>query len=251
VYYFSDEAQAPASHSKPPALYHEPVLDQLLKDIKKGLAEGGVLAKSSVSDGEWLDKRIFLNTMPRMLSYNEVKPGVAVLVEGEPYVCTWNNIMQKQQRRPVNQTKLRHLIRGNSIEYSFQQSDKLQEAEIETKPAVFIYERNGEWFFHDAKDKSKRFSVSDEMMGDSGKFLKGNTEVETLWFDEKLFRVKLPVKVELKVTEAPPDVRGNTAQGGSKVVELETGVSLDVPMFVKLGDVIRINTETGEYVERV
>ena len=75
--------------------------------------------------------------------------------------------------------------------------------------------------------------------------------METLWFDEKLFRVRLPVKVDLKVTESPPDVRGGTVQGGSKIVELETGATLDVPMFVKLGDVVRINTETGEYVERV
>lgn len=185
-----------------------------------------------------------------MLSYNEIKPGVAVLVEGEPYVCTWNNIMQKQQRRPVNQTKLRHLIRGNVIEHSFQQSDKLQEAEIVTKPAVFIYERNGEWWFHETKDKSKRYTVDDEKVGESGKFLKPNTDVETLWFNDKLFRVKLPIKVELKVKEAPPNTRGNTAQGGSKVVVLETGVNMDVPMFINEGDVIRINTETGEYVER-
>ena len=158
--------------------------------------------------------------------------------------------MQKQMRRPVNQTKLKHLIKGNVIEYSFQQSDKLQEAEIETRPAVFIYERNGEWFFHDIKDKSKRFSVPGELVGESGKFLKGNTEVDTLWFEEKLFRVRLPIKVDLKVKEAPPNTRGNTAQGGSKVVTLETGVNINVPMFVKEGDVLRINTETGEYVER-
>lgn len=188
-----------------------------------------------------------------MLNYNEVKPGVAVLVEGEPYVCTWNNIMQKQQRRPVNQTKLRHLIRGNVIEYSFQQSDKLQEAEIDQKTAVFVFHdaRKNEWIFHDSKDKSKRFSVPDEQVGESGKFLKPNTEVTTEWFDGKIFHVKLPIKVELKVTEAPPDVRGNTAQGGSKVVELETGASITVPMFVKQSDIIRINTDTGEYVERV
>lgn len=186
-----------------------------------------------------------------MLAYNEVKPGVAVLVDGEPYLCTWNNIMKKQQRRPVNQTKLRHLIKGNSIEYSFQQSDKLEEAEIETRPAVFIYSRNGEWFFHKVGDKSERFSVTDERMEGSGRFLKSNTQVDTLWFDGKLFRVKLPIKMELKVTEAPPDLRGNTAQGGSKVVKLETGATLTVPMFVKQGDVIRVNTETGEYVERV
>jgi elongation factor P len=188
-----------------------------------------------------------------MLSYNDIKPGVAVLVEGEPYVCTWNNIMKKQQRRPVNQTKLRHIIKGNSIEYSFQQSDKLEEAEIETKPAVFIFhdERKNEWVFHDTKDKAKRFSVTDDQIGDSGKFLKADTQVETLAFNDRIFRVKLPIKMELKITDAPPDVRGNTAQGGSKVVELETGATLTVPMFVKLGDVIRINTDTGEYVERV
>ena len=185
-----------------------------------------------------------------MLNYNDIKPGVAVLVEGEPYVCTWNNIMQKQQRRPVNQTKLRHLIRGNVIEYSFQQSDKLQEAEIETRPAVFIYERNQEWWFHDVKDKAKRFIVEEEKVGDSGKFLKSNTQVDTLWFEEKLFRVRLPIKVDLKVTEAPPNTRGNTAQGGSKIVTLETGANINVPMFINEGDVVRINTETGEYVER-
>ena len=185
-----------------------------------------------------------------MLSYNEVKPGVAVLVDGEPYVCTWNNIMKKQQRRPVNQTKLRHLIKGNSIEYSFQQSDKLEEAEIEARPAVFIYERNGEWWFHDVKDKSKRFSVPETIVGESGKFLKSNMEIETLSFQGKLFRVKLPIKVDLKVTEAPPSVRGNTAQGGSKLVTLETGATINTPMFVNEGDIIRINTESGEYVER-
>src|SRR5262252_8188766 len=116
-----------------------------------------------------------------MIQYNEVRPGVAVIVEGEPYVCTWNNVMQKQQRRPVNQTKLRHIIRGNVIEYSFQQSDKLEEAEIESKPAVFVFhdERKNEWVFHDLKDKSKRFSLSDEIVGEAGRFLKPNTQVET------------------------------------------------------------------------
>lgn len=188
-----------------------------------------------------------------MLNYNEVKPGVAVIVEGEPYVCTWNNIMQKQQRRPVNQTKLRHLIRGNSIEYSFQQSDKLNEAEIEKKPAVFVFhdDRKGEWIFHEGADKSKRFSLTDDMMGDRGQFLKPNTAVETESFNGNIFNVKVPIKVDLKVVDAPPDVRGNTAQGGSKIVTLETGATLTVPMFIKEGDVLRINTETLEYVERV
>lgn len=187
-----------------------------------------------------------------MLNYNEVKPGVAVLVEGEPYVCTWNNIMQKQQRRPVNQTKLRHLIRGNVIEYSFQQSDKMQEAEIDARKAVFIFHdtRKDEWVFHEQSDKSKRFIVDAEKIGEAGQFLKPDTAVETLSFEGKLFRVKLPIKVDLKVKEAPPNTRGNTAQGGSKQITLETGAVINTPLFIEEGDVIRVNTETGEYVER-
>src|SRR5690242_7092031 len=88
-------------------------------------------------DAHWTTPLFWLQSGDMaLISYNEVKPGVAVVVEGQPYVCTWNNIMKKQQRRPVNQTKLRHIIKGNSIEYSFQQSDKVEEAEIETRPAV-------------------------------------------------------------------------------------------------------------------
>ena len=185
-----------------------------------------------------------------MLQYNEIKPGVAVIVEGEPYVCTWNNIMQKQQRRPVNQTKLRHLMKGNVVEHSFQQSDKLYAAEIESRPAVFIYERNGAWWFHEVGKPSNRFELSNDIIGEPGRFLKSNTEVTTQWFEGKLIRVQLPIKIDLKVKEAPPNTRGNTAQGGSKIVTLETGADIDAPMFINAGDTVRINTETGEYVER-
>ncbi len=185
-----------------------------------------------------------------MLQYNEIKPGVAVIVEGEPYVCTWNNIMQKQQRRPVNQTKLRHLIKGNVVEHSFQQSDKLYAAEIETKPAMFIYERNGEWWFHPAGKPGERFQVNDESIGEPGRFLKPNTEVSTKYFEGKLIQVAVPIKMELKVKEAPPNTRGNTAQGGNKVVTLETGADINVPMFINAGDKVIVNTESGEYVER-
>ena len=91
-----------------------------------------------------------------MLNYNEVKPGVIVTLEGEPYVCTWNNIMQKQQRRPVNQTKLRHLIKGNVIEYSFQQSDKLEEADIGSRELKYLYTNRGESWFTDPQNPKER-----------------------------------------------------------------------------------------------
>ena len=186
-----------------------------------------------------------------MLNYNEVKPGVVIVVDGEPYVCTWNNIMQKQQRRPVNQTKLRHLIKGNVIEYSFQQSDKPEEADIGSRELKYLYTSRGESWFCDPKNPADRMKFGENMVGHALLYLRQNDMVKGVAFGGKIVSIQVPVKVDLKVIEAPPDVRGNTAQGGSKIVTLETGTNITVPMFVKAGDVIRINTETGEYVERV
>lgn len=186
-----------------------------------------------------------------MLAYNEVLPKRLIIVDGEPYevVSAW--VFRKQQRKPVNQVKMRNLKTGSMAEQTFHVSDKVEEAEVETRGAKFIYEKNGEWWFHEATDRSKRFMLDDAHMDDSRKYLKGDTEVEVRWFDGEPIQVKIPVKVDLKVKEAPPNTRGNTAQGGNKVVILETGASLNVPMFVETGDVVRINTESGEYVERV
>lgn len=186
-----------------------------------------------------------------MLSYNEVLPKKLILLDGEPYEVLSAWVFRKQQRKPVNQTKLKNVKTGSTTEYTFHVSDKVEEAEIESKTAKFIYSRNGEWFFHDKDNPSKRFSLAEELVGDTGKFLTANTEVAVRLFDDKPYKITLPIKMELKVTDAPPNTRGNTAQGGNKVVTLETGATANVPMFINTGDVVRINTDTGEYVERV
>ena len=186
-----------------------------------------------------------------MLSYNEVLPKTLILLDGEPYEVLTSWVFRKQQRKPVNQTKLKNLKTGSTTEYTFHVSDKVEEAEIESKKAKFIYNRKGEWFFHDIDNSSNRFSLTEEMVGDAGKFLTANTEVEVRLFDDKPYKITMPIKMDLKVTEAPPNTRGNTAQGGNKVVTLETGTTVNVPMFINTGDTIRLNTETGEYVERV
>lgn len=186
-----------------------------------------------------------------MLAYNEVLPKRLIIVDGEPYEVLSAWVFRKQQRKPVNQVKLRNLKTGGVAEHTFHVSDKAEEAEVETKPAKYIYNRNGEWFFHEIGNPSNRFTIPEEMVGDVRKYLTANTEIEVRWFEDEPIQVKIPVKMDLKVTEAPPNTRGNTAQGGSKVVTLETGAPMDVPMFIETGDVIRVNTETGEYVERV
>ena len=186
-----------------------------------------------------------------MLDYNDITPKKLIIVDGEPYEVLSSWVFRKQQRKPVNQVKMRNLKTGSMAEQTFHVSDKVEEAEVETRPAIFIYERGGEWWFNEASDKSKRFPLEEERVGDASKFLKGNTQVDVRWFEGEPIQVKIPIKMELKVTEAPPNTRGNTAQGGDKVVKLETGAAITVPMFVEEGDVIRVNTETGEYVERV
>lgn len=186
-----------------------------------------------------------------MLEYNEITERKYIVLDGAPYEVIDSHVFRKQQRKPVNATKLKNLITGKVMERSFHVSEKAEEADISYRDIKYLYNNRGEWWFCEVNDPSKRFQLSTEMLGSASQFLKTNSLVEAMIFDEQIIGVKLPIKVDLKVTEAHPAVRGDTAKGGSKQVVLETGATISVPMFVKEGDVIRINTETGEYTDRV
>ncbi len=186
-----------------------------------------------------------------MLEYNEILKGRVILLGDEPYEVLDAHVFRKQQRKPVNQTKLRHLITGKVTEQAFHVSEKVPEADLSTQSVKYMYTNKGERWFCAENNPADRFMLSEETIGTGAHFMKPNMIVEALVFDEKIIGVKVPIKMELKVTEAPPAVRGNTAQGGSKVVTLETGATINAPLFINEGDVIRINTETGDYVERV
>jgi len=194
-----------------------------------------------------------------MLEYNEVLKGKVILLDGEPYEVLDAHVFRKQQRKPVNQTKLRHLVTGKVTEQAFHVSEKAEEADLSTKAVKYLYTNKGERWFCDEKNPADRFMLSAETIGTGGNFMKPNMIVEALVFDDpaspaeagKIIGIKIPIKMELKVTDAPPAVRGNTSQGGSKLITLETGTTLNAPLFINEGDIVRINTTTGEYVERV
>ena len=193
-----------------------------------------------------------------MLEYNEILKGKVILVGDEPYEVLDAHVFRKQQRKPVNQTKLRHLITGKVTEQAFHVSEKVPEADLSTKSVKYLYAkqglpagRQGEQWFCDEKNPADRFMLSAETIGTGGNFMKPNMLVEALVFDEQIIGIKIPIKMELRVTDAPPAVRGNTSQGGSKLITLETGTTLNAPLFINEGDIVRINTTTGEYVERV
>ncbi len=186
-----------------------------------------------------------------MLEYNEILPKRVILLGGEPYEVLDAHVFRKQQRKPVNQTKLRHLITGKVTEQAFHVSEKVPEADLSTKQVKFLYSNKGELWFCAETNPADRFKLDEETIGTGVLFMKANMTLEALVFDEKIIGVKIPIKMELKVTEAPPAVRGNTAQGGSKEITLETGAKVQAPLFINEGDIVRINTETGDYVERV
>lgn len=190
-----------------------------------------------------------------MLEYNEIKPKKFIVYENEPYEVIESHVARTQQRKPQNQVKMRNMLNGRVIPTTFHASDKVEEAEVYTKKIKYLFSNKGEFWFCEEKDASKRFTLPETLIGNQGKFLKPNTLVDALIFtyddEDKTIGIKMPVKIELEIKDAPPGIKGNTAQGGTKLATLETGATINVPLFINIGDVVRINTETGEYTERV
>ncbi|MFA5098966.1 MAG: elongation factor P [Candidatus Paceibacterota bacterium] len=186
-----------------------------------------------------------------MFSYNELKPGMFIVLNGQPFAVQESEFLRMQQRKPVMKTKLKNLISGSVVERSFQPSDQLEEAEMEKVQVKFLYVNRGEVWFCDANNPKNRFQIGADIIAGKELFLKPNSEVAALKFNDKILSIEVPVKMEFKVVEAPPGIKGDTAQGGSKAVIIETGAKINTPLFINEGDIIRINTETGSYVERV
>jgi len=186
-----------------------------------------------------------------MFNYNELKPGTVFILDGEPYEVLEFSFLRMQQRKPVAQTKIRNIITGKILNRNFQHTENFQEAEIDYKKVKFLYSHRDKFIFCDIQNPSDRFELPVEIIGDKAKFLKPSSEVEIVSFQDKIVNVRLPIKIDFKVVEAPPRTRGNTAQGGTKTVTVETGAQVTVPLFINEGDTIKINTTSGDYVERV
>jgi len=185
------------------------------------------------------------------LAYTDLTKGILFIMDGAPYEVLESHFLRMQQRKAVVQTRIRNLITGKLLDRNFQASDNFEEAEIDRGSAIFIYASRGEYWFHEEGNPKNRFSLTEDFMGTQGKFLKPNTKVSTWTFNGKIIKVEIPIKMEFKVIEAPPSIKGNTAQGGTKTVVVEGGVNVNAPLFINEGDTIRVNTETGQYVERV
>jgi len=186
-----------------------------------------------------------------MINFREISRGTRIIIDGKPYEVLQASHLKKAQRRPVLQTRLRNMISGEIMNYTMHQGDSFEEPEIKKLSAVFLYAHRHKYVFCQADDRAKRFELTKEQLGQKANFLKPDLKVEALIFEEKIVDVSIPIKIWLKVKEAPPGIKGDTAQGGVKQITLETGYQLNVPLFVEEGDIIEVNTQTGEYVKRI
>lgn len=186
-----------------------------------------------------------------MLSYTDLTKGVLFIMDGEPWEVLESHFLRMQQRKAVVQTKIRNLTNGKIVDRNFQPSDSFEEAAVERIKSRFLYENRGLYWFDEADNPRRRFSLGKKEIGEqSAGFLKADLPVTAVSFNQKIIGLELPIKVDFKVIESPPSLRGDTAQGGTKSVVIETGARVSAPLFIEVGDIIRVNTQTGEYVER-
>lgn len=186
-----------------------------------------------------------------MLNYNELKPGTVFKLDGQPYEVLEYEFLRMQASKPVAKTKIKNLVTGQVASKNFHSYETFEEIEVEKQSITYLYNHHDEYWFCEKGNPKNRFKLSEAQIGEQAKFMKPNSDVLALKAEDTILNIKPPIKVDLKVKEAPPGFRGNTAQGGTKLVTLETGAQVSVPLFIDTGDIIRINTETGTYAERV
>ncbi|MFH1655542.1 MAG: elongation factor P [Candidatus Omnitrophota bacterium] len=183
------------------------------------------------------------------VSITQLKPGLSILINNEIY-----SVMEYQHVKPGKggafvRTRLKNLITGSVIDKTFKSDDKIQDAYIEQKKLRYIYHDGNLYHFMD-QDTFEDSIISKEQMGNTIKFLKDNLDVTAFFYKDRLIRIELPTFINLKIKQTEPGVRGDTAKAATKPAELETGAVVQVPLFVDVGDVIKVDTRTESYVER-
>ena len=186
-----------------------------------------------------------------MLHHTDLKKGVQFIYNTQPWVVLESNLNFQGRGGSCMQVKMKNSITGNVLSQNFKPSDTFEEPEIENKNLLFVFANKGKFVFCDPQNKAERTELAEEQIGAGVKFLKPNVEVEGILFEGKIVNIILPIKVQLKVIEAPPSLRAGRAEAGTKQVVLETGVIINAPIFINEGDIIEINTETEEYVKRL
>lgn len=181
---------------------------------------------------------------------SQFRNGLRIELDGEPFQITFFQHVKPGKGGAFVRTKVKNLLNGRTLERTFRSGEKVDEADVEDRKMQYLYLDGDSLVFMDSQTYDQ-IPFSKEVVGDAIKFLKENTEVGVLFWRGKPVNIDLPAFIEAKVTECEPGVKGDTASGATKPATLETGAVVQVPLFIKEGEVLRVDTRTGEYVERV
>lgn len=184
-----------------------------------------------------------------MLTISEIKIGKNIIFNDDPYKVLYTEHSKMGRAGAVLRTRLKNLITGAVLERTFQGAEKVNEADITSSKAQYLYQEGNNFCFMDSENYDQ-FSLSKDVLSEAVNYLVEGTEVTILNFNGNPINLEIPIKVKLKVVEAPPGIKGDTVSTGGKVVTLETGMKINAPLFVKENDILIINTERGEYVSR-
>lgn len=185
-----------------------------------------------------------------MISTNDFHNGLTIELDGEVYTIVEFQHVKPGKGAAFVRSKLKNLRTGSIAEKTFRAGEKVAKAHLEKKEVEFLYREGDDLVVMDTEN-FEQLTLTKEQVGDKGKYIKENDRFTVVFYQGQLFGVEIPYSVELKVAETEPGVKGDTASGGSKPATMETGVVVQVPFFINEGDVIKIDTRSGEYLERV
>ena len=185
------------------------------------------------------------------IGYGDLRRGMAIDLDGEPYVVVEYERSKMQQRAPVMRIRFRSLRTGRVTDRTFQGFDvKMKPASVERRKAQYIYQDGDLYYFMD-QETYEQFPIDGESIEDSLRYMVEEATLDVILHEGQPIAIEMPITVDLKVASTEPGFKGNTAQGGSKPATLETGLLVQVPLFIDTGETIRVDTRSGEYLSRV
>ncbi len=184
-----------------------------------------------------------------MYDSSDLRKGLKIVIDGEPYIITEFEFSKPGKGQALYRCKLKNMLTGYTMDRTYRSGDKFEPANLNEVKMQFLY-KDGDGYHFMNMTTYEQIDMTEDQVGEAKNFLKENMEVSLLFFDETPISIDLPNFVELEVVDAPPGVKGDTATGATKPATLETGYTLQVPLFIEEGDILKIDTRTGQYVER-
>lgn len=188
--------------------------------------------------------------MGAVLTASDLRKGLKIEIDGDPYILVDFQFSKPGKGQALYRCRLKNMITGNQFDRTYRSGDKFNAADLEEHEMEFLYREGSRYIFMNTSNY-EQIEMAEEHVGDAVNYLTENLKVDMLFFQGRPIGISLPNFVELRVAQADPGIKGDTASGATKPVTMETGLVLQVPLFIEEGEMLKLDTRTGEYVERV